>query len=129
MTIESKLDALTAAIVALTATVERIRPGAPTPPQPTPTSAPVGPIPVPAAPAMPPFAMPGAPVAPPASAVPFSDAKGLLTYVMEAYKAMGPAKGAGIQTVLTNLGVGNINDVTPDKYAALHAGVEALKNG
>lgn len=119
MTIESKLDALTAAIVALTSTVERIRPGAPTPlPQQAP-AAPASPMPA--------FTMPTAPVVPLNPIVPFNDPKTLMTYVMDAYKGMGAAKGAGIQGVLTNLGVGNINEVTPDKYALLFAGIEQLR--
>jgi hypothetical protein len=68
------------------------------------------------------------PVAAPVQAgVPFTDAKGLLDYVMGSYKAMGAAKGAGIQGVLTSLGLANINDVKPEQYAALYAGVESLK--
>lgn len=80
-----------------------------------------------------PVAMPPAPsfVAPaPAVAVvgaPFTDGKGLIDYVMTAYKALGPQKGAQIQGVLTGLGYQNINDVKPEHYGALHAGVEALK--
>ena len=58
---------------------------------------------------------------------PFSDSKGLIDYVMSAYKALGPQKGAQIQQVLTGLGYQNINDVKPEHYGALHAGVEALK--
>ncbi len=96
--------------------------------QPTPSSV----IAQPAAPAMPPpptFVMPTAAPAPVAPTVPFADPKGLLQYVMDAYKAMGPQKGAGIQNVLTSLGVGNINDVKAEQYAALYAGVEQLKQG
>lgn len=63
----------------------------------------------------------------PVSTVPFNDSKGLIDYVMGAYKSMGPAKGAGIQGVLTKLGFANINDVTPTHYQALYDGVEALK--
>lgn len=59
--------------------------------------------------------------------VPFNDPKGLIDYVMTAYKSMGAQKGAGIQHVLTNLGFANINDVTPPYYQALYDGVEALK--
>ena len=46
---------------------------------------------------------------------------------MGAYKALGPAKGALIQGVLTSLGYANINDVKPEHYGALHTGIEALK--
>ena len=79
-------------------------------------------------PAPPSFAAP-APVVQQAPAVPFSDGQGLIAYVMDAYKAMGPTKGAGIQGVLTSIGVANINDVKPEQYGTLFAGVEALKRG
>lgn len=58
---------------------------------------------------------------------PFSDAKGLVDYVMAAYKTMGPEKGAGIQSILVGLGYQNINDVKPEHYAELHKKIEALK--
>ena len=61
--------------------------------------------------------------------MPFSDGQGLIAYVMDAYKSMGPTKGAGIQGVLTSIGVANINDVKPEQYGTLYAGVEALKRG
>jgi len=64
---------------------------------------------------------------PAAPALPFNDGKGLVEYVMAAYKAMGPEKGANIQGVLVNLGYQNINDVKPEHYAQVHAGIEALK--
>jgi hypothetical protein len=63
----------------------------------------------------------------PAISCPFTDGKGLIDYVMSAYKALGAAKGANIQGVLTGMGYQNINDVKPEHYAALFAGVEALK--
>jgi hypothetical protein len=46
---------------------------------------------------------------------------------MAAYKALGGVKGAGIQTVLTSMGVVNLTDVKPEMYTAFHAGIEALK--
>jgi phosphoribosylformylglycinamidine (FGAM) synthase PurS component len=46
---------------------------------------------------------------------------------MGAYKALGADKGQQIQGVLTSMGYQNINDVKPEHYAQLHAGVEALK--
>ena len=58
---------------------------------------------------------------------PFSDPKGLIEFVMTSYKNLGPAKGAGIQGVLTGLGYQNINDVKAEHYAALFSGIEALK--
>ena len=78
---------------------------------------------MPAAPSFQPVA--AAPTA--TSSAPFSDPKGLIDYVMSAYKALGPQKGAQIQQVLTGLGYGNINDVKPEHYGQLFAGVEALK--
>lgn len=80
-----------------------------------------------------PVVMPAPPlfVAPvPVAAVagaPFTDGKGLIDYVMAAYRTMGPQKGAQIQTVLTGLGYANINDIKQSDYAALFAGIEALK--
>jgi hypothetical protein len=46
---------------------------------------------------------------------------------MASYKALGPQKGAMIQGVLTQLGYANINDVKPEHYGQLFAGIEALK--
>ena len=76
-------------------------------------------------PAPPTFVAPAPAPAP--SGVPFADGKGLIDYVMGAYKALGPQKGSMIQGVLTNLGYQNINDVKPEHYGQLFAGVEALK--
>ena len=135
MSIEQNLAALTAAVVELTAALRANQTGTATVPQ---TPAPVAPVaqaPVfqaPAAqmPAPPSFTAPAhAPVAQQAPAVPFSDGQGLIAYVMDAYKSMGPTKGAGIQGVLTSIGVANINDVKPEQYGTLYAGVEALKRG
>lgn len=138
MSLESKIEALTAAVVALTAKLEstNVAPAAPVvnpntvtisaAPAPAPAPAPVA-APAPAMPAPPSFVA-LAPAAPAATGgAPFSDPKGLIDYVMSSYKALGPQKGAEIQKVLTNLGYGNINDVKPEHYGALFAGVEALK--
>ena len=134
MSIENQIAALTAAVVELTAVLKAGNTGIATVPQtlaPAPVPAPVAAAPVaPVMPAPPSFAAP-APAAPapvPASA-PFSDGQGLIAYVMDAYKSMGPTKGAQIQQVLTSIGVANINDVKPEQYATLYAGVEALKRG
>lgn len=138
MSLESKIEALTAAVVALTAKLEsnNVAPAAPVVQAPAPVveSAPVAtpvvePTPVVAAPQMPaaPSFQPAAPVAAAPAGAPFSDPKGLIDYVMAAYKALGATKGAQIQGVLTGLGYANINDVKPEHYGALHAGVEALK--
>jgi hypothetical protein len=133
MSLEAKIEDLTAAIHALVAAMGQ-RPAqaatvAPAPvaaPVPTPVAAPA-PVAAPVMPPPPTFSAP--PVAAPAApaAAPFTDQKSLITYVMGAYSALGPQKGAQIQTVLTSLGCTNINDVKPEQYAALFAGVEALK--
>ena len=126
MSIEAKIEALTAVLAGRAAPTVA---AAPAPvavaPAPAPVAAPV-PVapPVVAMPAPPTFTAPP-PAAP--TAAPFSDAKGLMDYVMSAYKALGPQKGAQIQQVLTGLGVSTINEVKPEQYAALFAGVEALK--
>ena len=133
MSLEAKIEALTNAVQVLTAQLQSSNVAVPAPvaqvaaPAPAPVvAAPVVVAPVaPAMPAPPSFI---APVAAPAPAgAPFADGKGLIDYVMGAYKAMGPQKGAMIQNVLTGLGYQNINDVKPEHYAALYAGVEQLK--
>jgi hypothetical protein len=135
MSLELKIEALTAAVIALTAKLEssNVASAAPVVPAPAPVvqAAPVvEPAPVAAAPAMPAppsFAAPAPAAAPVATGAPFTDGKGLIDYVMASYKALGAAKGAQIQNVLTGLGYQNINDVKPEHYGALFAGVEALK--
>ena len=138
MSLELKIEALTAAVVALTAKLESSNVAAPAPVAPAPApvvqAAPVAAAPAPvaapvaAAPVMPAPPAFVAPVAAPApTGAPFSDGKGLIDYVMGAYKALGPQKGAQIQGVLTGMGYQNINDVKPEHYGTLFAGVEALK--
>lgn len=68
------------------------------------------------------------PVEPPKPATPFTDTRGMIQYVTDAYKAMGAQKGARIQEIILSLGVQNINDITPEQYPALYTGIEALKN-
>ena len=137
MSLELKIEALTAAVIALTAKMESgtVTPAAPVAAAPAPVvvaPAPVA-VSVVAAPVMPaPPAFMAAPVAAPApvavaAGAPFTDGKGLIDYVMSAYKALGAAKGANIQGVLVGMGYQNINDVKPEHYGALFAGVEALK--
>lgn len=95
------------------------------------TSAPASeaPEPAPAPQPAPVVEEPAAPAPQPAATkAPFKDQQGLVQYVMDAYKKIGPSKGAAIQGVLTSLGHGNINDVPPKDYDALYAGVEALKS-
>ena len=70
-----------------------------------------------------PVVVPAAPVA----TCPITNGKELMDFVMSAFKSMGPEKGARIQEVLQSIGCAAINEVRPDQYAALHAGIEALK--
>lgn len=81
----------------------------------------------PVMPAAPTFEIPQTITQIPQNGAPFSDPKGLIEFVMTSYKNLGPAKGAGIQGVLTGLGYQNINDVKAEHYAALFSGIEALK--
>ena len=139
MSLENKIEALTAAVIALTAKLEssNVAPAAPVAPAPAPVvqAAPVstslatgtGAAPASVMPAPPAFVAPAPAPAPVATGAPFSDGKGLIDYVMASYKTLGSAKGAQIQNVLTQLGYQNINDVKPEHYGALFAGVEALK--
>jgi hypothetical protein len=140
MSLELKIEALTAAVIALTAKLEssNVAPAAPVAPAPAPVvqvapvvAAPAMPAPpafvAPAMPAPPAFVAPAPAPAFAAAGAPFNDGKGLIDYVMASYKALGAAKGSQIQNVLTGLGYQNINDVKPEHYGALFAGVEALK--
>jgi hypothetical protein len=148
MSLEAEIKALAQAVINLTAKIEGINVTAPATVAPTPApvvqaapvlktaeesariAAPVVAAPVAAAPAMPAppaFVAPAPVAAPVATGAPFSDGKGLIDYVMGAYKALGATKGAQIQNVLVNLGYQNINDVKPEHYGQLFAGVEALK--
>ena len=135
MSLESKIEALTAAVIALTAKMESGTVSAPAPVAPAPAPvvqaapAPVA-APAPAMPAPPAFVNPAPYVpmdAPVAAGAPFADPKGLIDYVMTSYKALGATKGAQIQGVLVSLGYQNINDVKPEDYRLLFTGIEALK--
>jgi hypothetical protein len=123
MSLEAKIEALTQAVQALTAQLQSA-PAAQAAPAPAPVAPPVA---APAMPAPPTFVAPAPAAAPAPTGAPFTDSKGLIEYVMTAYKALGPQKGAQIQGVLTTLGYQNINDVKPEHYGQLHAGIEALK--
>lgn len=128
MSLENKIEALSAAVIALTAKLEssNVAPAAPVAPAPAPVVQ-AAPVAAPVMPAPPAFVAPAPAPAPVATGAPFSDGKGLIDYVMASYKTLGSAKGAQIQNVLTQLGYQNINDVKPEHYGALFAGVEALK--
>lgn len=56
----------------------------------------------------------------------YADHAAMLAAVMASYKALGPIKGAKIQDILTSVGVVNINEVKPEHYAAIQAGLAAL---
>ena len=129
MSLENKIEALTAAVLALTAKLEssNVALAAPVAPAPAPVVQVAPVVAAPAMPAPPAFIAPAPAPAPVIAGAPFSDGKGLIDYVMSAYKALGAAKGSQIQNVLVSLGYQNINDVKPEHYGQLFAGVEALK--
>ena len=140
MSLEAKIELLTESVTRLIDALNAqqtaiVAPSAPAPqPQPVKEAVPVveevpvapaAPTPAPAMPAPPVFVAPVVEAAP--TGAPFTDGKGLIDYVMSAYKAMGAEKGARIQNVLVSLGYANINDVKPEHYGALFQGIEALK--
>jgi hypothetical protein len=116
MSLETRIEELTRAVMVLTAKLEGSSVEAP------PAPAPAAPPPPPP-PTTPPVTAP----APESSGAPFVDAKGLIEYVMLTYKNLGPQKGAQIQSVLSGLGYQNINDVKAEHYGKIFAGIEALK--
>lgn len=141
--LQSLIDSLPReAQAAVGAKIEQSKPAAPVAQAPAPVvtqSAPapaVAPVTVPA-PAAPAPAMPAAPVFAPAPAapaptapaveVPFSDNNGMTQYVLNVYREIGPQRAAGIQAVIQQLGVTNINDIKPEQYGQLWAGVEAVR--
>ena len=137
MSLELEIQKLTDVVQELTGAIETLmqRPvaepvaapaSAPVVEAPAPVAAPAASVAAPVMPAAPTFEPP-APVAPAANKAPFTDGKGLITYVMDVYKQLGAEKGAGIQGVLTEMGLTNVNDVRPTEYDTFFAKVEALK--
>ncbi len=125
MTIEKDLSRIATALETIVARMGNVTPAAPAP---VVAAAPVAPVVAPVVETPTPVvAAPAAPAAPVVAGAPFNDAKGMIQYMMDSFKALGPTKGMGIQTVLTTLGYTNVNEVKPESYAALFAGVEALK--
>lgn len=61
-----------------------------------------------------------------ASDCPYSDSKGLMVFVMNKYKELGPIKGAKIQGLFDSIGAANVSDIKPDQYADFYAGMMAL---
>ena len=132
MSLEAKIEDLTKAVHLLVAALGARPAAAPVAAPvavqaPAPVAAPVAVAPAPVMPPPPVFVAPPPPAPAAPAAAPFSDQKGLIDYVMGAYKALGPQKGAQIQNVLIGMGCTNINDVKPEQYGALYAAVEALK--
>ena len=134
--LEVKIEELTKAVIALTELIGKIEAGKtvePVKPVKTEKPAPVveapAPAPAPVVEAAP--VMPAAPTFEPvveaAGKAPFTDGKGLIDYVMTAYKEMGAEKGAKIQGVLTEMGLQNVNELRPTEYDAFYTKVEALK--
>lgn len=133
MSLEVKIEALTASVNQLIAVMSAVQQSAPVAPvvQAPPVAAPVTPAPVAAAPVMPalPTFAPAAPapVAAPVAAAPFQNPQQVMEYTMGAYKAMGPEKGNKIQGILQSIGVQNLNDLKPEQYVQFYQAVEALK--
>ena len=130
--LEVKIEELTKAVIALTELIGKIEAGKtvePVKPVKAEKPAPVVEAPAPVVEAAP--VMPAAPTFEPvveaAGKAPFTDGKGLIDYVMTAYKEMGAEKGAKIQGVLTEMGLQNVNELRPTEYDAFYAKVEALK--
>lgn len=144
MSLEAKIELLTEAITRLIDTLNTqqtsivvptapaaqvaapVVQAAPVVEAPVPQAAPVAPtVAAPAMPAPPTFVAPVLEAAP--TGAPFTDGKGLIDYVMSAYKQMGAEKGARIQNVLMSMNYEIISDVKPEHYGALYQGIEALK--
>jgi hypothetical protein len=140
MSLEVKIEALTASVnqlIAVMSSAQQSAPAAPVVQTPL-VSAPTVPVSVtptnhvqsqpmaPAMPALPTFAPAPAPV-PTAPAAPFSTPQAVMEYTMGAYKAMGPEKGNKIQGILQGMGVANLNDLKPEQYGPFYQAVEALK--
>lgn len=146
MSLEAKIEALTASVnqlIAVMSSAQQSAPAAPVVQAPLAAPTPVAPAVVPMAvaqpapavaspsnpmPALPTFAPAPAPVAAPVvTGAPFTNAQGVMEYTMGAYKAMGPEKGNKIQGILQGMGVQNLNDLKPEQYGQFHQAVEQLK--
>ena len=128
MSLESKIDKLTATIEQLIAAMESSSVAKPKATKKVAEAPKAEPTPEPVAEPTPePVVEAASEPAPVQSDAPFSDAQGLTTYVMARYKALGAEKGAQIQTVLSQLGYNNINDVKAEHYGDLYKGCEAIQ--
>lgn len=133
MSLETRIEALTAAVVALTAQMagtQQMAAAAAPVAQTAPAAAPFTP---PAAAA--PTGMPGAPFGAPAAgpaAAPFTDAKGHMDYSVASYNQMVTTKGQDVANtrfnqILTACGVDNINNVPAAQYANYYNLMEQAK--
>ena len=133
--LETKIEALTQAIVTLTELISKIEAGkavvesAPVIVK-AEKFAPVVEAPAPVVEAAP--VMPAAPTFEPvveAASVdcPITDGKSLIDFVMTVYKELGAEKGSKIQGVLTEMGLQNVNEVRPTEYVEFYQKVMALK--
>ena len=132
--LEVKIEELTKAVIALTELIGKIEAGKtvdPVPSKPTPVKAPIETLaPAPVVEAAP--VMPAAPTFEPvveAAPVdcPITDGKSLIDFVMTIYKELGAERGAGIQNVLVEMGLTNVNEVRPTEYVTFYQKVMALK--
>lgn len=138
MSLETRIEALTAAVVALTAQMSganQMAAAAAPPAAPVAPPAPPAPPAMPAAPTFTPApvaapAPPAPPAAPAAPGLPFTDVAGLVKYATDSYQtleAKQAGRGTWLQQVVNQMGVGAVNELRPDQYAAFHATVENLK--
>lgn len=101
--------------------------------QPVVAAAPVAPQPVVEAPVpkAPEVVVEPAPVSAPVvesgvAKAPFTTPKGLTDYLMESYKSI-PHKAKELEALVHSLGYRAVNEIKPESYDAIYAGVEALK--
>lgn len=124
--------------IAVEAKIEQSTPAPVVAQAPAPVAVPVpvaAPVASPVAVAMPAAPVFDIPVAAPAAAaapvapveVPFNDSQTMTQYVLNVYREIGPQRASGIQAVLNQIGVVNINDVKPEQYAQLYTGIEAVR--
>lgn len=128
MSIEATLERIAASLETIVVNMTQVkepkaRPVHHAEPTPTPDFAFVPPV---ETPQVPDFAQSFAPAAPEKPSAPFSDAAGVMAYIMSRYKALGPVKGALIQQALTELGHANISGLRPDQYGEFYVKVEAI---
>lgn len=129
--LETKIENLTAAVLTLVDVLRAQRGAEPVAALP---SAPVV-MAAPAAPAAPP-AMPAAPFAPPAApaapaGLPFNDNVSAAAWATAAWQACAAVNQDIAMTkfgaLMQSLGAADFNQLTPDRFPALHQGIQAIK--